>query len=164
MKEIGRFEQVVAPVGKQSREQEKISPSVKSVSVLPAFQPERAGHSFLVIPNRKPKLATVSIAHVCVHPSSFTGFPAGFSFPARASCRCGECWSATQKADILCQLGHVDSVGGEVPEHLNQLIWEGVEVDVELAVVDVVLGVCVVRLVVVHHLHDLQQVFLAQLR
>ena len=76
----------------------------------------------------------MSVAHVCVHSFSFTSFPAGLSFPARASCGCGEWWSATQKADILCQLGHVDSVGGEVPEHLDKLVWEGVEVDVELAV------------------------------
>ena len=67
-------------------------------------------------------------------PFTFNRFPAGLSFPARASCGCGKWWSATQEADILCQLGHVDSVGGEVPEHLDKLIWESVEVDVELAV------------------------------
>ena len=38
------------------------------------------------------------------------------------------------QVDFLCQLVHVDTVGREVPEHLDQLVREGVEVDVELAV------------------------------
>lgn len=35
---------------------------------------------------------------------------------------------------ILCQGGHVDALLGEVPEHLDERIRKGVEVDVELAV------------------------------
>lgn len=125
---------VVALVGKQGEGNKKFSPSTSSVSVLPVFQSEKAGHTSLVFRGRKPELATMSIAHRCVHPSSTTRFPAGFSLSSRAPCGCEKWWSATQKADILCQLGHVDSVGGEIPEHLDKLVWKGVEVDVELAI------------------------------
>ena len=42
--------------------------------------------------------------------------------------------TASDEGNFLRQLVHVDPVGSEVPEHLNQLVWEGVEVDVEFAV------------------------------
>ena len=35
---------------------------------------------------------------------------------------------------LLSKHAHVDFVRGEVPEHLDQVVWEGVEVDVEFAV------------------------------
>jgi len=68
--------------------------------------------------------------------------------------------AATSKGGLRLQLS---PSGGEVPQHLDEVVGEGVQVDVELAVIDVVLGVRLGRLVVVHQLHHLQQIILAQL-
>ena len=46
----------------------------------------------------------------------------------------GKWRSTTQVTKLLGHGGHVDAVGGEVPQHLDELVREGVEVDVELAV------------------------------
>ena len=35
---------------------------------------------------------------------------------------------------LLAHDSHVDAIGGEVPEHFDQIVWEGVEVDVEFTV------------------------------
>lgn len=48
--------------------------------------------------------------------------------------------AAAEDADVLCHGGHVDAVGGEVPQHLDQLVGEGVEVDVELAICDMLVS------------------------
>ena len=37
-------------------------------------------------------------------------------------------------ADFLCHARHIHTLLGEVPEHLDELVGEGVEVDVELAI------------------------------
>lgn len=41
---------------------------------------------------------------------------------------------ASCSAGILCHHTHIDALFGEVPQHLDELIWQGVEVDVEFAV------------------------------
>lgn len=82
---------------------------------------------------------------------------------------------------ILGEHTHVDALLGEVPQHLDELVGEGVEVHVKLAVcgksasdrmlfqwvvltLDIILSVCLVGLVVVDHLHYLKQVILGKLR
>lgn len=44
--------------------------------------------------------------------------------------------SSTSRVVVLGHIGHVDALLGEVPEHLDELVWEGVEVDVEFAICD----------------------------
>lgn len=88
-------------------------------------------------------------------------------------------------AGTLCHHTHIDALFGEIPEHLDELIWQGVQVDVEFAVwvviivsvvliwrhdmishsswkegltLDIVLSVRLLRFVVMHHLNDLQQI------
>lgn len=58
---------------------------------------------------------------------------------------------------------HVDPGARKVPQHLDEVVWERVEVHVELPVLNVVFGVRVLALVVMDHLHDLQQVILTKL-
>lgn len=52
---------------------------------------------------------------------------------------------------------------GEGPQHVDEAFREGVEIDVELALLDVVAHPALLALVVVHHLDHLQQIILAQL-
>lgn len=90
------------------------------------------------------------------------------------------------EADALRDGAHVDTAGSEIPEHLDQWVGQGVKVHVKLAVcrenvsqsyasfarpsdegkltVDVILSVRLVALVVVDHLHNLQEILLAELR
>ena len=42
--------------------------------------------------------------------------------------------SAAEETDVLCHGAHIYAVRGEVPEHLDQRVGEGVEVNVELPI------------------------------
>lgn len=84
---------------------------------------------------------------------------------------------------VLSKIGHIDFLVAEIPQHLDQRVRQCVEVDVEFAIchmhtlaqtshlhstsqfqsqlgegltLNIILGIRILRLVIMHHLHNLQ--------